>query len=101
MTVISRRELLQIAAGVAAAGATRAPAQADTHGTAVRPARVELLVAERVPERFASLAFEAQELGVSRHGRQEDCGHGRSSAPVTFAIERRTAYKRRQSATPQ
>jgi uncharacterized protein len=63
MSVISRRELLQIAAGVAAAGATRAPAQADTHDTVVRSARVEPLVAEQVPERFASLAFEAQELG--------------------------------------
>src|SRR5580704_8046835 len=63
MSVISRRELLQIAAGVTAAGATRAPAQADTHGIDVRPARVEPLVAERVPERFASLSFEAQELG--------------------------------------
>jgi uncharacterized protein len=63
MSVISRRELLQIAAGVAAAGATRAPAQADTHDTVVRSARVEPLVAERVPERFASLSFEAQELG--------------------------------------
>ncbi len=39
MSVISRRELLQIAAGVAAAGATRAP------------------------ERSASLSFETQELG--------------------------------------
>ena len=63
MSVISRRELLQIAAGVAAAGATRAPAQADTPGIVVRPARVEPLVAEQVPERFASLAFETQELG--------------------------------------
>jgi hypothetical protein len=63
MSVISRRELLQIAAGVAAAGAIRAPAQADTHGTVVRPTRVEPLVAEQVPERFASLALETQELG--------------------------------------
>ena len=63
MSVISRRELLQIAAGVAAAGATRAPAQASTHDIVVRPARVEPLVAEQVPERFASLEFEAQELG--------------------------------------
>ena len=43
MSVISRRELLQIAAGVAAAGATRAPAQADTHDIVVRSARVEPL----------------------------------------------------------
>ena len=63
MSVISRRELFHIAAGIAAAGATCAPAQADTHGAVARPARVELLVAERVPERFAPLAFEAQELG--------------------------------------
>ena len=63
MSVISRRELLQIAAGMAAAGATGAPAQADIHDAVVRPAGVEPLVAERVPERFASLAFEAQELG--------------------------------------
>jgi DUF1680 family protein len=62
MSVISRRELLQIAAGMAAAGATGAPAQADTQDAVVRPARVEPLVAERVPERFASLAFEAQQL---------------------------------------
>jgi uncharacterized protein len=63
MSEISRRELLQIAAGVVAAGATRAPAQADTPGTVVPPARVQPLVAERVLERFAPLAFEAQELG--------------------------------------
>ena len=63
MSAISRRELLQIAAGVAVAGATRAPAQADPQGAVVRPARVEMLVAEQVSERFASLAFEAQELG--------------------------------------
>lgn len=63
MSVISRRELLQIAAGVAAAGATGAPAQADTQGTVGRSARVVPLVAERVPEQFASLAFETQELG--------------------------------------
>jgi hypothetical protein len=38
MSVISRRELLQIAAGVTAARATRAPAQADTHPTSANGA---------------------------------------------------------------
>lgn len=63
MSQISRRELLQIAAGAAAAGAAGPTTQADIRGKVGRPARVEPLVAERVPERFTSLAFEAQQLG--------------------------------------
>jgi hypothetical protein len=54
MGTISRRDLFELVAVAAAAGAVRASAQ----GKVGRPARVGPLVAERVPERFVSLAFE-------------------------------------------
>jgi hypothetical protein len=57
--VISRRQLFELAAAIAAvAGAWGGRTAA--HGNVSRPTP---LVAERVPERFTSIAFEAQELG--------------------------------------
>src|SRR3954452_22608773 len=61
MGTISRRRLIGIAASLAAGSrvATRASALQD----ADRPRRPASLVAERVPERYQSLPFEAQQLG--------------------------------------
>jgi hypothetical protein len=62
MGTISRRDLFELAALAAAASAVRASARSE-----IGPP----LVAEKVPERFTSLAFEAQELGGLFAGRME------------------------------
>jgi len=61
MGTISRRELIGIAAGLAAGSRVATPASAVQ--AADPPRRPEPLVAERVPERYISLPFEAQQLG--------------------------------------
>src|SRR5882762_10308275 len=61
MGTISRRELIRIAAGLAAG--SRVAARASAVQAADPPRRPEPLVPERVPERYISLPFEAQQLG--------------------------------------
>src|SRR5882757_2708767 len=61
MGSISRRRLIGIAAGLAAG--SRVAARASALQAADPPQPPEPLVAERVPERYKSLPFEAQQLG--------------------------------------
>jgi DUF1680 family protein len=66
MDTISRRQLLQIAAALAAGsrgGACAAPARGDAaHWATKLTRRPEPLIAERVSERYTSVPFEAQQL---------------------------------------
>ena len=59
---ISRREVLQLAATVAATGGGVAVRADSGREAANPPRRPKFVVAERVPERCTSLPFEAQEL---------------------------------------
>jgi uncharacterized protein len=59
---ISRRELIRIAAALAAGSRVAAAGDAPQWGTNV-PRRPEPLIAERVPQRYTSLPFETQQLG--------------------------------------
>ena len=61
MGTISRRRLIGIAASLAAG--SRVATHASALQAADPPRRPEPLVAERVPERYQSLPFEAQQLG--------------------------------------
>src|ERR1700736_2429925 len=67
MATISRRLLIQIALALAA-GCRRGACAASARGAAPQPGtkllpRPQALIAERVPERYTSLPFEAQQLG--------------------------------------
>jgi hypothetical protein len=62
MHTISRRQLLQIATGLAAGSSLAAHGDVQQRPTHL-PRRPEPLIAERVPERYTSLPFEAQQLG--------------------------------------
>ena len=59
MSTLSRRDLLQLMASVAADVAAPAADATTTH----RVQRPEPVVAERVPEQFTPLPFESQQLG--------------------------------------
>src|SRR3984893_2465893 len=62
MSTISRRQLIQIATALAAGSHVVARGDAS-HPATNLTRRPEPLVAERVPERYTSLPFEAQQLG--------------------------------------
>jgi DUF1680 family protein len=63
MGTISRRQLIQIATALAAGSHVVARGDASQRATSLPRQRPEPLIAERVPERYTSLPFEAQQLG--------------------------------------